>query len=105
MPRYVFHMQVRDGQRERLHQLNEQYADVLRRATKDIAGLHTIEKYLLDDQYVEQIDFDGDFADFSQQLTADRDVRQFLRSIDECFVQSLREMPTREMSCIQTLPE
>lgn len=105
MPRYVFHMQVRSGELERLRELNEQYADVLRRATKDIAGLHTIEKYLLDDQYVEQIDFDGDFADFAQQLTADRDVREFLRRIDACFVQSLREMRTREMSCIQTLPE
>lgn len=104
MPRYVFHMQIADGQAGRLRELNEQYADVMRRATAGIPGLHAIEKYVLSDEYIELVDYDGDFADFSKQLTADRDVRQFLRSVDECFVQSLREMPDREMPCMQRLP-
>ena len=104
MPRYVFHMQVADGQAQRLQELNEQYGEALRRATKAIPGLGGIEKYLLGDQYVEVIDFDGAFADFSAQLTADQEVRQFLRSVNGCFVQSLRDMADREMSCIQALP-
>jgi len=103
MPRYVFHMQVADGQAERLRELNEQYGEVLRRATKAIPGLRGIEKYLLGEQYVEVVDFDGAFADFSVQLTADKQVRQFLRSVNECFVQSLRDMAEREMPCIQAL--
>jgi len=53
---------------------------------------------------VEVIDFDGAFADFAAQLTADQEVRQFLRSVNGCFVQSLRDMAQREMSCIQALP-
>lgn len=104
MPRYVFHMQVADGQAERLRELNEQYGEVLRRAAKAIPGLRGIEKYLLGEQYVEVVDFDGAFADFSAQLTADKQVRQFLRSVNACFAQSLRDMAEREMSCIQALP-
>lgn len=104
MPRYTFHLQVANGQSDRLRELNEQYADVLRRATQQIARLHGITKYVLGEHYVEQIDFDGEFGEFSQQLTADREVRQFLRSVDECFVQSLRDMPNLEMACLQTLP-
>jgi hypothetical protein len=103
MPRYVFHMQVADGATDRLRELNEQYDDVLRRASENIPGLRSIEKYLLGEEYVELIDFDGEFADFSTQLTADKEVRQFLRSVNECFVQSLRDMPERAMSTIQSL--
>jgi hypothetical protein len=104
MPRYVFHMQVADGQAERLRELNERYGEALRRAAEAIPGLSGIEKYLLGEQYVEVVDFDGAFADFSAQLTADTEVRQFLRSVNGCFVQSLREMAERQMPCIQALP-
>jgi hypothetical protein len=104
MPRYVFHMQVADGATDRLRELNAEYADALSRAASGIAGLRSIEKYLLGDEYVELIDFDGEFADFSTQLTADKEVRQFLRSVNECFVQSLRDMPDRAMATIQSLP-
>ena len=105
MPRYVFQMQVRNGEKERLLRLNEEYADVLNRAGKAIVGLHRVEKYLFEDQYVDLIDFDGEFEEFSHQLTADPDVRQFLRSVNSCFVHSLSEMTSREMACIQTLGE
>jgi hypothetical protein len=104
MPRYVFHMQVADGRADRLRELNEQYGEVLRRVTKTIPGLRGIEKYLLDGEYVEVVDFDGAFSDFATRLTADKEVRQFLRSVDECFVQSLRNMTEREMRRIQALP-
>lgn len=104
MPRYTFHLQVADGQLARLRELNEQYDDALRSAAKGISGLRGIHKYVLGDHYVEQVDYDGDFGDFSRQLTADKEVRQFLRSVDGCFVQSLRDMPDQEMACLQTLP-
>ncbi|HVD02539.1 MAG TPA: hypothetical protein VNF75_00095 [Candidatus Dormibacteraeota bacterium] len=105
MPRYVFQMQLRKGELDRLLQLNEEYADVLKRACKAIVGLHRVEKYVFEDQYVELIDFDGEFEGFSHQLTADPEVRQFLRSVNSCFVHPLSAMTSREMACIQTLPE
>jgi hypothetical protein len=104
MPRYVFHMQVLDGRLGRLRELNEEYAEALRTAAAGIAGLRSIEKYLLGNEYVEQIDFDGEFADFARQLGADPRVRQFMRGVNECFGTPLREMTTREMSRIQALP-
>ncbi|HLI41560.1 MAG TPA: hypothetical protein VKV35_07940 [Streptosporangiaceae bacterium] len=104
MARYVFHLQVADGQARRLRELNEQYSEALRRVTGTIPGLRGIGKYLLGDQYVEVVDFDGAFADFAAQLAADQEVRQFLRSVSGCFVQSLRDMAQREMPCLQAFP-
>jgi hypothetical protein len=104
MPRYVFHLTVRDGRLDRLRELNDTYDDVLRRAAAGVPGLGGIEKYLLGDEYVEQIDYDGEFADFATQFGADPEVRQFLRSVNECFEQPLKQMPEREMARLQTLP-
>lgn len=101
MPAYVFHLTVRDGQHERLRELNDQYAGALARVGRGIVGLGGIEKYLLGDDYVERVDYDGEFAEFAKQLGADREVREFLREVNSCFVQSLRDMPQRQMTCIQ----
>jgi hypothetical protein len=99
--RHVFILGVKDT--EKLQQLNEQYGAALARAAGGIAGLEAIEKYLLGGTYAELIDFDGDFADFARQFAADPEVRQFLREVDACFVQSLRELAGREMSLLQSL--
>lgn len=101
---YMFQLSVQAGKLDRLRQLNEEYQAVLDRAAAAIPGLHGIEKWLLGQVYVERVDFDGEFADFARQLTADKDVRQFLRSVGECFVEPLRDMAVREMSCLQALP-
>lgn len=100
--RYVFILQVKDA--DRLRQLNERYQPALARAAAGIPGLAGIEKYLLGDQYVELIDLEGSFADFARQLAADPEVRQFLREVDACFVQSLRDLPSRQLSLLQSVP-
>ncbi|HUZ34943.1 MAG TPA: hypothetical protein VMV17_01280 [Streptosporangiaceae bacterium] len=101
---YMFQLTVQPGQHSRLRELNEQYEPVLARVAAGIHGLNSIEKWLLGAVYIERVDFDGEFADFAKQLTADKEVRQFLRSVGECFAESLREMPARGMSCLQALP-
>ncbi len=103
MTAYLFHLTVRPGQHQRLRQLNDQYADAMTSVTSGIVGLGGIEKYVLGDDYVERVDFDGDFTDFAKQFTADREIRQFLRQVDECFVESLRDMADQQMSCVQNL--
>ncbi len=101
---YMFQLTVSPGAQDRLRQLNEEYGPLLAKVAAGIEGLHGIEKWLLGDTYVERIDFDGEFADFARQLSADKQVRQFLRSVDGCFVESLKEMTDRAMSCLQALP-
>ena len=68
-----------------------------------VEGLHRIEKWLLGPTYVERVDYDGDFADFARQFTAEKEIRQFLRSVDDCFVESLKEMTASAMSPLQQL--
>lgn len=101
---YMFQLTIAPGAHDRLRQLNEEYGPLLATVTGGIDSLRGIEKWVLGDTYVERIDFDGEFADFARQLSADKEVRQFLRSVDECFTQSLKEMTDRAMSCLQTLP-
>ncbi len=101
---YMFQLTIAPGAHDRLRQLNEEYGPLLAKVASGIGGLHGIEKWVLGDTYVERIDFDGEFADFARQLSADKGVRQFLRSVDGCFTQSLEEMTDRAMSCLQTLP-
>ena len=100
--RHVFTLQVTDA--GRLRQLNEQYRPALARAAAGIPGLIGIEKYLLGDQYVEVIELTGSFGDFARQLAADPEVREFLRAVGACFAQSLRDLPAREMSLLQSVP-
>jgi hypothetical protein len=100
---YLFHLTVRPGQHQRLRELNDQYAGVMAAVGHDIAGLGGIEKYLLGDDYVERVEYDGDFAEFAKQFTAEREIRQFLRQVDDCFVESLQDMADQQMSCVQNL--
>jgi hypothetical protein len=100
---FMFQLTVEPGQLGRLRELNEQYEPVMARVTAGIDGLNRIEKWLFGDIYVERVDFDGDFADFARQFTADPEIRQFLRSVDGCFTESLKQMPARQMSPLQTL--
>jgi hypothetical protein len=100
----MFQLTVKAGQLDRLRRLNEQYEPVMAKAAASIEGLNGIEKWLLGNTYVERIDFDGDFTDFAAQFGSDKEIRQFLRSVNECFVQSLGDMPDRQMSCLQALP-
>jgi len=101
---YMFQLTIAPGAHDRLRQLNEEYGPRLATVAGGIDGLRGIEKWVLGDTYVERIDFDGEFADFARQLSADQEVRQFLRSVDGCFTQSLKEMTDRAMGCLQTLP-
>ena len=101
---YMFQLTISPGAHDRLRQLNKEYGPLLATVAGRIDGLRGIEKWVLGDTYVERIDFDGEFADFARQLSADKEVRQFLRSVDGCFTQSLKEMTDRAMSCLQTLP-
>lgn len=100
---YMFQLTVAEGQLGRLRELNEQYEPVLARVAAGIEGLHRIEKWLLGQTYVERVDYDGDFADFARQLTAEKEIRQFLRSVDGCFAESLKEMTATAMSPLQQL--
>jgi hypothetical protein len=100
---YMFQLTVAPGQLGRLKELNEQYEPVMAEVTAGIDGLNRIEKWLLGDTYVERVDFDGDFTDFARQFTADAEIRQFLRSVDGCFTESLKQMSARRMSPLQTL--
>jgi hypothetical protein len=100
---YMFQLTVAEGQLGRLRELNEQYEPVMAKVAAGIDGLHRIEKWLLGQTYVERIDYDGDFADFARQFTAEREIRQFLRSVDGCFVESLKEMTARAMVPLQQL--
>jgi hypothetical protein len=101
---YMFQLTISSGAHGRLRQLNEEYGPILAKVAGAIDGLRGIEKWVLGDTYVERIDFDGEFADFARQLSADKEVRQFLRSVDGCFTQSLKEMTDRAMTCLQALP-
>lgn len=101
---YMFQLTISPGAHGRLRQLNEEYGPLLAKVASGIEGLHGIEKWMLGDTYVERIDFDGEFADFARQLSADKEVRQFLRSVDGCFTQSLKDMTSRAMSRLQALP-
>lgn len=103
MPRYVFHMEIRDGQHDELRQLNDQYEAALTRAARAVPGFRAAEKFVLGDEYIEMIDHDGPFEDFGRQLAADPEVREFLRAVGGCFVQSLRDMGDRQMSSLQRL--
>jgi len=105
MTRHVFHMQVKPDRHERLRELNEQYDEALRRTASSIDGFGGVEKYVLGDEYIELIDFDGDFGDFGKQLAADPEVRQFLREVGDCFEQSLRDMGGRRMELLQSLAD
>lgn len=104
MTRYVFHLQVRPDQLERLRELNRDYHDDLKRVSATIPGLRGVEKYLVGTEYVELIDYDGEFAEFGKALGADPSVREFMRGVSQCFVTPLREMSIRRMTGIQTLP-
>lgn len=104
MPRYVFHLEVRDGHADRLREINDRYAEVLRTASANIEGLRGIEKYLFGDQYVELIDYAGEFAEFAKQLGADPQARQFMREVNDCFTTPLKTMTERQMTVIQTIP-
>lgn len=101
---YMFQLTVSPGAHDRLRQLNEEYGALLAKIAGGIEGLRGIEKWVLGDTYVERIDFDGEFADFARQFSADKEARQFLRSVDGCFTESLKEMTDRAMSCLQALP-
>jgi hypothetical protein len=101
---YMFQLTVAAGAQEQLRRLNQEYGPLLAKVAGGIEGLRGIEKWLLGDTYVERIDFDGEFADFARQFSADQEVRQFLRSVDACFTESLKEMAGRAMSCLQSLP-
>ena len=103
MERYVFHMQIQDGQHEQLQRLNAEYEPALSRAASAIPGLGGIHKFVLGDEYVEMVDYDGPFEDFGRQLASDPEVREFLRAVDGCFVQSLRDMGERRMERVQSL--
>jgi hypothetical protein len=105
MARHVFHMEVKPDRRERLRELNERYDDALRATANGIEGFGGVEKYLLGDEYVELVDFDGDFGDFGRQLAADPEVREFLRAVGDCFEQSLRDMGERRMEPIQNIAD
>ncbi len=100
---YMFQLTVAEGQLGRLTELNEQYKPVMARVAAGIEGLHRIEKWLLGACYVECVDYDGDFADFARQFTAEKEIRQFLRSVDGCFVESLKEMTASAMTPLQRL--
>ncbi|MCP2281046.1 hypothetical protein [Nocardia amikacinitolerans] len=104
MPKYVFHLQVKEHQLDRLQRLNEEYRDDFERVVPVIPGLRGIEKYLVGTDYVELIDYDGSFADFGAAMAADPALRKFMRSVNDCFTTPLREMTTRQMATIQTLP-
>jgi hypothetical protein len=104
MPRYVFHLQVKPDHLERLHVLNRDYHDDLKRVTATIPGLRGVEKYLVGTEYVELIDYDGEFAEFGKAIGADPAVREFMRGVNQCFVTPLREMTRRRMTGFQTLP-
>jgi hypothetical protein len=101
--RYVFHMQVKDGQQDELRRLNERYEPALARAADGIEGFRGVEKYLRGDDYVEVIDYDGAFEEFGQQLASDPETREFLRSVGRCFEQSLRDMGERRMEALQEI--
>ena len=103
MPRYVFHLQVKPGRHERLRELNEQYGEALRRAASGIEGCDGIEKYVLGDEYVEVVHYDGDFGEFGKQMAADPEVREFLRAVGDCFEGGLRVMGERRMDLLQEL--
>lgn len=103
MARYVFHMEVKPDRHERLRELNEQYEPALQRAAGALEGFGGVEKYVLGDQYIELVDFDGEFGDFGKQLAADPEVREFLRAVGDCFEQSLRGMGDRRMTLLQSL--
>ena len=103
MTSYMFQLTAAEGQLGRLIELNEQYEPVMARVAAGIEGLHRIEKWLLGPTYVERVDYDGDFADFARQFTAEKEIRQFLRSVDGCFVESLKEMTASAMSPLQQL--
>lgn len=105
MARYVFHMEVKPDRHEQLRELNERYDAALRRAATGIEGFGGVEKYVLGDQYVELIDFEGEFGDFGKQLAADPEVREFLRAVGDCFEQSLGDMGERRMELLQSLAD
>lgn len=105
MTRYVFQLEVREGSQQRLRELNDRYEPALRRATGAIEGFGGLEKYILGDRYVELIDLEGDFGEFGRQLAADPEVREFLRSVNDCFVQPLREMGERRMDLVQRVED
>jgi hypothetical protein len=100
----MFQLTISPGTHEQLRRLNEEYGPLLAKVAGGIEGLRGIEKWMLGDTYVERINFDGEFADFARQFSADIQVRQFLRSVDACFTESLKEMTDRAMSCLQALP-
>jgi hypothetical protein len=101
MPRYVFHMEIQRGQHDELRRLNDRYEPALARAAGGLPGFGGFEKYVLGDQYVEVIDYDGPFEEFGRGIAADPEARDFLRAVGACFMQSLREMGERRMTCIQ----
>jgi hypothetical protein len=101
--RHVFHLEVKPDKHERLRELNEQYGDALQRVAGGIEGFGGVEKYMLGDDYIELVDYDGDFGDFGKQLASDPEVREFLRAVNDCFEQPLREMGGRQMQELQRL--
>jgi hypothetical protein len=103
--RHVFHLEVKPDKQDRLRELNERYGGALERVAGGIDGFGGVQKYVLGDQYVELVDYDGEFGDFGRQLAADPEVREFLRAVNECFVQPLREMDARRMELLQNLAD
>lgn len=105
MGRYVFHMKIQDGQHDELRRLNDRYESALARAAGGLPGFGGFEKYVLGDEYVEVIDYDGPFEEFGQGIASDPEAREFLRAVGTCFVQSLRDMGERRMIPIQQVPD
>jgi hypothetical protein len=103
LTRHVFHLEVKPDKHDRLRELNSQYGEALQRVAGGIPGFGGVEKYVLGDDYIELVSFDGDFGDFGRQLAADPEVREFLRAVGDCFVGGLRVMPDRRMELLQTL--
>lgn len=103
MPRYVFQMEIREGQGETLAEFVRDSEPQVRAASQAIEGFRSMDKFVLGDRYVEIIDVDGAFDDFGRQLSADPEVRQFLRQVWACFVQSPREMDACRMQLLQSI--
>ena len=95
MARHAFHFEIKADRHERLRELNERYGDV--------EGFGGVEKYILGNEYIELVEFDGDVGEYGKQLAADPEVREFLRAVGDCFVQPLSEMGDRRMDPLQSV--
>ncbi len=94
MTSYVFEMTVRPDRLEDLRSINARYERALTRVATRMPALTRIEKYLDGVRYVELVEYDGEFADFSRQLGQDFKIKEFLRAVDGCFEGGLASMPS-----------